>query len=168
MKYHYFNREEPNESQMLRDGKGEMPLIEHLIKKNKNRIKMVHMQCRVDSVYSFYPSPISFFLSLLVGLRAWQKMRIFRTSRASVFVRVLQTFEVTSCGSSRTNRFTRNTSFLRVFQTLFEVTLFGSPRTSPFIPRTSIFVRVFQTLEVTIFGSISTSPFIPRTSVLEA
>ena len=43
MKYHYFNREEPNESQMLRDGKGEMPLIEHLMKKNKNRIKMVHM-----------------------------------------------------------------------------------------------------------------------------
>jgi len=42
MRYHYFNREEPNESQMLRDGKGEMPLLEHLVKKNKNRIKMVH------------------------------------------------------------------------------------------------------------------------------
>ena len=42
MRYHYFNKEEPNESQMLRDGKGEMPLLEHLVKKNKNRVKMIH------------------------------------------------------------------------------------------------------------------------------
>ena len=42
VKYHYFNNEEPNVAQLARDGKGEMPLIEKLIKANKGRIKMAH------------------------------------------------------------------------------------------------------------------------------
>lgn len=41
-KYHYFNDEEPNASQSQRDGKGELPQIERLIKVSKGRIKMAH------------------------------------------------------------------------------------------------------------------------------
>ena len=42
VKYHYFNDEEPNASQSQRDGKGEMPQIEKLVKAHKGRIKMAH------------------------------------------------------------------------------------------------------------------------------
>lgn len=35
VKYHYFNDEEPNVSQLQRDGKGELPQIEKLIKAHK-------------------------------------------------------------------------------------------------------------------------------------
>jgi hypothetical protein len=42
VKYHYFNDEEPNASQLQRDGKGELPQIENLIKAHKGRIKMAH------------------------------------------------------------------------------------------------------------------------------
>ena len=101
----------------------------------------------------------------IVSLHAWEKMRMIRTSRAAVFVRVFQTLEVTIKGSIITSPFIPRTSFLaRIFQTL-EVTFFGSILTSPFIPRTSVLARVFQTLEVTIFSSTRTSRFIPRTSV---
>jgi hypothetical protein len=42
MKYHYFNDEEPNASQLQRDGRGELPQIEKLMKARKGRIKMAH------------------------------------------------------------------------------------------------------------------------------
>ena len=55
--------------------------------------KLFLVQSSISTCLSFF---LSFFLSLLVGLRAWNKMmRIFRTSRAAIFVRVFQTLEVT-------------------------------------------------------------------------
>ena len=88
-------------------------------------------------------------------------MRIIRTSRAAVFVRVFQTLEVTMYVSIITSFFIPRTSvFVRIFQTL-EVTILGSFRTSIFIPRTSVFVCVFQTLEVTTTAA-SNKSFDPK------
>ena len=83
----------------------------------------------------------TFSLSKSASTLFIKMMRIIRTPRTSVFVRVSQTLQVT---------------------------IFCTFSTSPFTPRTSVFVRVFQTLELTIFVSISTSFFIPRTSVFKS